>query len=70
MNAEIKSKIEHAHALTSAMQMIVAFGERPDFLGGPLSVGQAIVELVRQGSFGVTVDELVAEWARIVGDLK
>jgi len=68
MNQAIKDKISHAHALASAMTIIVSFGERAEFLGGPLSVGDAIKELARQGSYGVTFDEMIDEWERIAGE--
>jgi hypothetical protein len=70
MDTAIRAKIDHAHALASAMTVIVSFCERPDFLGGPLSVGDAIKELARQGIavYGVTFDQMVNEWERITGD--
>lgn len=68
MDKAIKDKVEHAFALASAIRMILVFTEREDFLGGPLSVGDAIKELVRQGVYGVTFDEMIDEWERITGE--
>jgi len=73
MNKTMKDKIEHAHTLACAVQMLISFAERPDFLGGPVDVVGGINELVRQGGylgpFGpVTRDEIVAEFERITGE--
>jgi hypothetical protein len=65
MNEFLKTRIDHNHALASALQMLIAFAERPDYLGGPLGLHQAIEELVRQGGYGVTVEEMFAELRRI-----
>jgi len=65
MHPTIKARIELNHAMAAAMLTIVCFAERPDFLGGPLTVSAAIDELVRQGSYGVTREQLVSEYARV-----
>ncbi len=65
MTRNLKSKINHAHALASALQIVVFFTERPGFLGGSLSIDEAITEIVRQGSYKVTAAELHAEIVRL-----
>lgn len=65
MDAAIKRKLDHAYALASALQIVVAFTERQDFLGGPMEFDEAIAEIVRQGGYNVTVAQLEAEFNRI-----
>ena len=65
MNQVMRDKIERNHAMACALQAIVWFTDRPDFLGGPMTVEEAIEELTRQGGYGVTKEELAAAYARI-----
>lgn len=65
MQPTMKTKIERNHEIACAVQLIIAFTERPGFLGGPLEIDEAIAEIVRQGSYHVTVAEMEAEWNRI-----
>jgi hypothetical protein len=65
MDSQIKAKIAHNYAVATALELVVVFTERPDFLGGPLETDEAMAELVRQGGYGVTVAELEAEFNRV-----
>jgi amino acid permease len=65
MNEALKQKIAFSHAIASAMQMIVAFSERSEFLGGPLEVDEAIAELARQNAYGVSAGAMWTEYNRL-----
>jgi hypothetical protein len=66
MDTSLKFKIARNHALASALEIVVAFTERKEFLGGPLEIDEAIQEVVRQGGYGnITVADLEAEFNRL-----
>lgn len=65
MQPTMKIKLERNHELACAMLLIVAFTERPGFLGRPLEIDEAIQEIVRQDGYHVTVAQMEAEWNRI-----
>ncbi len=65
MTQAMKQQIERNLELACALQILIAFTERPDYLGGALELDEAMQEIVRQGSYHVTVAQLEAEWNRV-----
>jgi hypothetical protein len=65
MTQAMKQNIERNHELACALQLIIAFTERPDYLGGAMELDEAMQEIARQGGYHVTVAEMEREWNRV-----
>lgn len=65
MDNGMKAKIERNLELAAALGILKSFTERPDFLGGPLEIDEAVNEIVRQRAYNVTYQELWNEFNRV-----
>jgi hypothetical protein len=65
MNQATKAKIEHNHALASALQMLIGFDERPECFGPVPSLNEQFKQLA--ASYRVGLGELISEYYRVTG---